>query len=619
MDFTFDDLKDDIRKTSYNKSVFDDGHGVEMNGMEQNNGGRPAGCTSRTRSYIEDLSSRRNEIGIEGSGIRFPGRMRFSNLPYVDQYEQTTANHYLDRVDHVQHNGRDELLKKIDELKDQIIRSCDIVTESPRQRFHKNRIVPTGTNHYAGHGYYTPNLSNNLHNRHVSHESYGEYNHRPLPPIHKFNLDAHEVYPVHNGNWSPNQTAKRPSDQIQSHYPGKNYHRNFDGNRSHDDREAFYHKPDCSCLKCYADNILVPETSDFIHQSPGKMVDSLRKKLVYKPIAGGAPFMLCTSCFELLKLPRKGVMNVRNEQQLCCGNCSAIFFIRIEKNKIVPIPKASNQVLNEVGTSGTNLHTYNHQRFGTKESCSIDFDNSSFDFHFTVAESNIVSVGKSEFGNQEKATLEKSISPYEKMEEGDGTMKTELNECLVTNHKEDTSVETEMDDQVGISQERNHNKTDLGKEIPSSSGSVEMKPNVFINGKPLADHIVQKAEKFAGPIQPGNYWYDFQAGFWGVIGHPCLGIIPPFIEELSCPMPDRCGGGNTEIYVNGRELHDRDLDLLANRGLPTTRNKSYVVLFSGRVFDKYTGHELKSIGQLAPTVQRQMCGYGMKVPRFLSN
>jgi hypothetical protein len=27
-----------------------------------------------------------------------------------------------------------------------------------------------------------------------------------------------------------------------------------------------------------------------------------------------------------------------------------------------------------------------------------------------------------------------------------------------------------------------------------------------VNGKPLSDRVVKKAEKHAGPIQPGNYW-----------------------------------------------------------------------------------------------------------------
>lgn len=66
-------------------------------------------------------------------------------------------------------------------------------------------------------------------------------------------------------------------------------------------------------------------------------------------------------------------------------------------------------------------------------------------------------------------------------------------------------------------------------------------------------------------------------------------------------MPTNCGAGNTGVYVNGRELHQRDLDLLATRGLPTTRDKFYSVEISGRVFDEDSGKELDTLGKLAPT------------------
>ncbi|CAK7335684.1 unnamed protein product [Dovyalis caffra] len=107
--------------------------------------------------------------------------------------------------------------------------------------------------------------------------------------------------------------------------------------------------------------------------------------------------------------------------------------------------------------------------------------------------------------------------------------------------------------------------------------------------------------------------YDVRAGFWGVTGKPCLGIIPPFIEEFNHRMPENCGAGNTRVFVNGRELHQKDLDLLSTRGLPITREKFYIVEISGRVFDEDTGEELDSLGRLAPTVEKANRGFGMKV------
>lgn len=77
--------------------------------------------------------------------------------------------------------------------------------------------------------------------------------------------------------------------------------------------------------------------------------------------------------------------------------------------------------------------------------------------------------------------------------------------------------------------------------------------------------------------------------------------MQPGIEEFNHPMLENCAAGNTRVFVNGRELHKEDLDLLAARGLPTDRNRSYIIEISGRVWDEDTGVELDCLGKLAPT------------------
>jgi len=57
------------------------------------------------------------------------------------------------------------------------------------------------------------------------------------------------------------------------------------------------------------------------------------------------------------------------------------------------------------------------------------------------------------------------------------------------------------------------------------------------------------------------------------------------IDEFNHPLPEKCSGGSTGVFVNGRELHSKDLDLLAGRGLPTERDRSYIIEISGRVLD----------------------------------
>ncbi|KAK9094295.1 hypothetical protein Scep_025764 [Stephania cephalantha] len=154
------------------------------------------------------------------------------------------------------------------------------------------------------------------------------------------------------------------------------------------------------------------------------------------------------------------------------------------------------------------------------------------------------------------------------------------------------------------------------KDFSKSNQSAEDgKSSVSINGHPITERSLKKAEKLAGPVRPGQYWYDYQAGFWGLMGQPCLGIVPPFIEEFNYPLPKDCASGNTGVLVNGRELHQKDLDLLASRGLSTTRDRSYSVEISGKVYDSDTGEELDCLGKLAPTVERVGHGFGMRAPK----
>ncbi|MCO5564949.1 hypothetical protein L7F22_018619 [Adiantum nelumboides] len=134
---------------------------------------------------------------------------------------------------------------------------------------------------------------------------------------------------------------------------------------------------------------------------------------------------------------------------------------------------------------------------------------------------------------------------------------------------------------------------------------------VVVNGYFISEAAVRKAEERAGPIHSGTYWYDYQAGFWGIMGGPCLGILMPCIEEFQFPLARDCAGGKTGILVNGRELHDKDLEVLAKRGLPTSPGKAYILDISGALFDDITNQPLKGLGKLAPSIEKRGRGFGM--------
>lgn len=140
---------------------------------------------------------------------------------------------------------------------------------------------------------------------------------------------------------------------------------------------------------------------------------------------------------------------------------------------------------------------------------------------------------------------------------------------------------------------------------------ASLKGKVVVNGHILSSTAIKHAEERAGKLRPGSYWYDSEAGFWGVEGGPCLGILPPLIEELSYPMAGKCSNGDTRVYINGRELHSKDLAVLSQRGLSEKAGMAYSLGFDGVLVDGTTGLEIKHLGKLAPTVERKGKGFGM--------
>lgn len=78
---------------------------------------------------------------------------------------------------------------------------------------------------------------------------------------------------------------------------------------------------------------------------------------------------------------------------------------------------------------------------------------------------------------------------------------------------EDVAEDQEVDTQDDESEEEFHSSED-----------------VWVNGIRLTREEAEEASLMAGPIEPGHYWYDAIAGFWGVIGGPCMGIIPVSIS-----------------------------------------------------------------------------------------
>ncbi|KAK6947887.1 putative zinc-ribbon domain, plant [Dillenia turbinata] len=696
---------------------------------------------------------------------------RLSGFPY---YGEGTSNYHpgslygywgamdngkrIDRLSRVQdlEQNRAELLRKLDELKDQINRSCDTV-EKPKERVLVDRqMVQNGI--YSHIPEDPSGLSGN------SAAQYGFDKHAPLQHPH-FNQGTRlvdmqgltylmrrmpEKIPAYEDPYRLHMCQRAPN-QLPHHYFPQRVEESFPAGCGGFDQESVssysepgFHGPSCSCLHCYNRNWEVPTKvpptilangripnaqinpssvhlrnhgalGPLDHQYSGANSLPLHPHdpyphigrpdnfgpesagfgqrlsgALYHPVSGGAPFITCVHCFQLLELPRKKIAIDNEQQNLRCGACSNVILLLVEKKRLtVSIPSEAKLFLSEVdeggdekmsecaksshgwspaadlaslfadyGVSGDNFQLEERrsrsdleERHALKPSSSrspgkiesvdreiLIRDGSNSDplplkdinppgphaslqelFDYSTAMRRVKKEDQSKSMDQEKAIPVKCTSQHSVATETE----VSYNEYGSSNLSQDNSAEVSK----GNDQKPN-NKGNISivglikkgyKEFSRSVQGLENEiANVTVNGQPIPDYVVKNAEKLAGPIRPGDYWYDYHAGFWGVMGHPCLGMIPPFIEEFNYPMPENCAGGRTGVFVNGRELHHKDLNLLASRGLPTTRHKSYFIEISGRVMDEDTDEELDYLGKLAPSVVRAQKGRGMRVPRAIA-
>lgn len=724
-----------------------------------------------------------DQWGVKSNARGIPGQLGSDEFLYADEgpssyvtntiHEQGGRTGYQDhafdefaRIESLE-NGRADLLRKLDELKDQIARSCDVSDKhaeglgidpmmlssdlpDPYGR-HNAAYVQGGLVGSQGPSR-QPLVSNGMPMRQYASRPAGfvPYNDMyGLGVLDSYSPSGHG-YPrdfLHLPNVDRSDMIQRPTCMPDSHYgqrPYNGYAPGYYGDANPDlfmlhRHENFFHQPACSCVHCHEKNWRIPPNVDhpglhnqrlqqgpsnpnfhqnqnpLLHQSqsnnyggsnihpkylqqprtqhandmdsdndgvdlhcPRKFGVLHRRGRVSYPIAGGAPFMTCDNCFELLKLSKKHISLAKNQHKMKCGACSSIILFELgNKGLISSVSARMNQVPSEIveGSNGIDMNSVsnnfdNSQQNFEKSSSSggskrqLDPPLSSPGSLYDEGEGEsprTVTTAKHESSNADLPEAEPDV-PAEECPESDpenGAV-TQFDEMAKSerwekerasfdisntreNYVEASGVATEISvnglsnsyvSQDSLNTNKDHSNTSKGAEsffaafirkgfkdfMKADLGAEDERgqSQVFVNGHLIPDRAVKKAERLAGKVRPGDYWYDKNAGFWGVMGHPCIGIIMPNIEEFNYPMPKDCAAGNTGVYVNGRELNQRDLDLLAKRGLPTTENRSYIVKITGEVVDEQTREELDSLGKLAPTVLRAGCGFGMKVYRFLA-
>ncbi|KAL8138441.1 hypothetical protein V2J09_004442 [Rumex salicifolius] len=645
--------------------------------------------------------------------------------------------------------SREELLRKLDELKEQLSKACDVNEKHKEKDPVVARMFGESDNWYPDH---SSGFSRNSRQLYTSdehgtgqnycdryHEPYGAQLRRPRmlnDYYHSSTQDLSHVpgydTPFGSRLYSrqlPRQTSCLNSQQQRSlpHMPGHFLGTEPDLFEPHPYSNPALKHFSCSCYQChlkhsmqfppttnYRRHPFVPQGCDsrighnphigsydpqahtrwpsdvngFASSHPHRVLVANNDGRRCRPMAGGAPFVTCHNCFELLELPKTAPNIDKSRWKIRCGGCSSLISFAMVEEKLVPVDAPPKQTLKDVFDNSDEVildRPYDPHGGMRRDNMGFhseeDYDNSGYDFRSMEKEPNSSSdrhdfnSSKSEELRNNTHLLSSSTSEDEVFAGNEMAMKAEsfppppgsplqehfdhstkfraVNRCgkgnlssrsdqervlpcknTVRQNSLKESLATEMDlslneyantgiphDTADTSGEEDLPKHKKGvdsffagiikksfRDFSKSSQTAENgKRSVFINGRLMPDRSVKRAEKIAGP-----------AGFWGVMGGPCLGIIPPNIEEFSYPMPQNCANGNTGVIVNGRELHLNDLDLLASRGLPVTTNRSYIIDISGKVIDEDTGEELDCLGKLAPTIEKVKHGFGMRAPKTIS-
>lgn len=85
---------------------------------------------------------------------------------------------------------------------------------------------------------------------------------------------------------------------------------------------------------------------------------------------------------------------------------------------------------------------------------------------------------------------------------------------------------------------------------------------VYVNDVKISQTTLnQLASKYHIKIIDGHYWYDTYTGAWGINGESGMGFVLPNLPFYG-KLKANASNGNTGVFVNKRELHNKDVTYL---------------------------------------------------------